>query len=278
MAASTAWRGAVEFAGFPVNVKLSNRVKSRSGESFKTLAPDGKPVRSIYIDSNDEPVDRANTSKGIEIGKDDWKPLTQEAVDSIAAAEKDSIVTPRTFAPVDTVPLELAVTAYSVVPDDKVPGAEKSVNTLWNGLRESGLAYTTEVVLKAGSRDAILVLYARSDGLYAVTLPYAVELHQPESFDWQRDDAQAEAFTRFVEGEYQQREFDHSEYESGWRARRQAAIDAVLNGKKVKAQPKAKAEAATPDLMSALEASVESAKPATKRPAKKAAKKSKVAA
>lgn len=141
MAAASAWKGAVEFAGFPVNVKLYGRTKSRSGESFKTLAPNGDPVRSVYIDSDGEQVERAECSKGVETSKGQFTALSTEAIESIASAEKSSMVTPSSFAPLDSIPLELATAAYAVVPDSDVAGADKSVGLIWNGLLDSGLAY-----------------------------------------------------------------------------------------------------------------------------------------
>lgn len=279
--AATAWKGAVTVTlngvEVPIHVRLHNRVKSRSGDSFKTLAPsDQQPVRSVYLDSAGNEVDRKAALKGVEVSKGTFKPLPAEAVEAIGSAEKSTVVEPRQFCPADSIPVELAVTSYAVRPDKDVAGAERSVNQLWNGLLDSGLSYVTEITMKAGARDAILVLRATDEGLSAIALPYTAELADVPEFDWQRDEQIGQAVGAALTEGMKATAFDHASFESSWRKRRQAAIDAVLTGKTPEI-PEAPAPAAdAPDLMGALEASVKQAKP-KKAPAKAKSRK-KVAA
>jgi non-homologous end joining protein Ku len=267
--ASTSWRGAIEFGGFAVNIALQPRVKSRSGESFKTMAPNGHPVRSVYMDTDDNEVSRDACSKGVKVGtgkQATFKVLSEEALEQIENIAKSTIVPPTSYAPLDTVPLELATSAFAVVPDSNVPGSEQNVNTVWNGLRAQRVAYTTEVTMRAGSRDAVLVLYADDRGLWAVALPFAEELHPEPEFGFTENEQAAELFAQFTEGEV--RDFDLGDYKSQWRERRQAAIDAALDGKPVETVAAAE-QAPVPDLMAALKSSVQASK--GKKPAKKKA-------
>lgn len=71
-------------------------------------------------------------------------------------------------------------------------------------------------------------------------------------------------FKKFVASEYETREFEHGEFESQWRARRQTAIDAALSGTEIPVADVDVKTSATPDLMSVLEASVAEAKPKSK--------------
>jgi non-homologous end joining protein Ku len=284
MAAST-WRGAIEIAGFSVNLALYNRVKSRSSESFKTLAPNGKPIRKVSIDSDEyaklekDPkakvatLGKADESKGVAVGPDDWKPLSKEAVEQIQGAERSTVVTPDAFVPADSLPRELATTAFVVVPDNKVPGSEGDVNLVWNGLRASGLAYTTTVVTRAGSRDSILAIYAEDDGLYGVALPFDTELNDVPAFGFTEDASAGEVFTAAVEANHEVAQaFNHSAYVSEWRTRRDDAVAKVLKGQKIE-PPKPKAAPTTDSLRAALEKAVD-AKDAPKSKAKKPASKS----
>ncbi len=256
--ATSAWKGAVEFGGFPLHVRLYPRVKSRSGESFKTLAPNGLPIHTVMKDTEGNEVTRDECSKGVEVGKDSYVALTPDAVESIASIEKSQSVEPKQFVPLDTVPLELAVQSYTVTPDKDVAGADKSVSILWNGLRSTEQAYVTQIAMRAGARDAIVVLYAKDDGLYAVALPFDAELHEPTTFSFEVDPKAEQLFAQFVGANYeqeQQDEFDHSALTSEWRQRRHAAIEAAASGKPMQ-MPEAPKTESTPDLMAALEAAV----------------------
>jgi DNA end-binding protein Ku len=264
MAARASWRGGLEFAGFPIHVQLKPRVKSRSGESFKTLAPDGQPVRSVYLDSSGDEVGRDECRKGVPGPKDTWLALSEEAVERIAEGQKSVTLTPHAFSPAAQVPRELAIQAFAVVPDDKVPGSDKPLAIIWNGLLASGDAYCTEITMSGGGRDAILAIYADERGLWAVTLPYVDELHPDPEFEFELDDEAAEKFTALIQAAGQARDFDHSEYESQYRARRASVIEAVVSGADVPAPTTKTPDLMAPDLMAALDASLAAAKTKTK--------------
>jgi DNA end-binding protein Ku len=252
--ASTAWRGAIELAGLPVNIRLYSRTKSRSSESFKTLAPNGLPISQQMVDTTGKVVTRDETSKAVPTGPDTFIPLTDAQLALIQEGGKSTLVQPKQFAPRETVPLELSLATFDVLPNDNAVDG-KSTSIVWNGLRDSGWVYATDIVMRGGSRDAILVLWADDEGLYASTLPYAAELHDNPTYPWTKDAAQAQAFAQFVQANHQDvlnAEFNHDAHTSEYRARRQQAIDAALEGKEVVAPKKAKAEAAVPDLMAVL--------------------------
>jgi DNA end-binding protein Ku len=272
MTVAATWKGAIEFSGFPVNVALHNRTKSRGSESFKTLAPNGQPVKSQYIDTEGNVVERDSTSKGYEVAKGQFAVLSPEALEAIGSGQRSTLVEPDSFAPLGSVPLELALATYSVTADAKVAGSEKSVNVLWNGLRKTGLAYVTRVTLS--SRDAILVVWATDDALLAAALPFTTELNEVPSATLTENEAEAEMFESVVGAAYETRPFDHKSFESEYGARRRETIEAVLKGHKVEAPAEPAPAAEVPDLMAALKAAQAKAggKPA-KKPAKKAAKK-----
>jgi non-homologous end joining protein Ku len=260
------WRGAITFSGFPVNIALHTAVKSRSSESFRTLAPDGLPIRTQMVDSSGEVVEREDTRKGVQTGKDQWTALTPEAVDAIDSGQKSTVVEADSYAPVDTLPRHLATAAYAVTADDKVAGAQKSVNVLWNGLRASRLAYMAQATLRNGGRDAILAIWATDDGLWAAALPFAGELHVAPDFGFTEDERAAALFQQVVERDADvvpTRPFEFPAWESEYRVRRQKAIDAVLAGEQVEAPTPVAESAAAPDLMAALAASLDS-EPAAK--------------
>ena len=288
--ANSSWRGALDLAGRSVNVALYSRLKSRSAESFKTLAPDGKPIKQVKISSDEYAKLEADpkaevttlgtndTDKGVPIGGGEFKALPEEAVTAITGAAKSGVVEAADYVPLDSLPLELALTSYTVVPDDKVVGAERDVNTVWNGLRASGLAYITTITMKAGSRDSILAIYADDDGMHAVTLPFAAEVQPTPTHEFTADEAEADPVKAFIEAKYEVEAFDHGEYESTYRKTREDAIAKALAGVEIpkpKAAPKAEAG---PSLMESLADAADTAtskpkkKPAAKKPPAKKAK------
>lgn len=282
MAARAAWSGAISFGGFPINVRLYPRVKSRSSESFKTLAPTNQqPVKQQLVDTDGTVVERADCIKGVPVGKDTFSPLTPEAVESINSAERSVMLEPERFCPLDTLPISLTQTAYAVVPDEKVPGSDQPAGILWNGLRETGLALLTQIVPRAGSRDSILALWADEHGLHASALPYASELNDAPSWEPIEDEAAAQTFEAFVEQKYADisGDFEHEAFTSVYKEHRAEIVQAALKGEKIEVPEIAQAQAATPDLMAAMQASIADtkgqapkAKKAAKKPAKKQAK------
>jgi DNA end-binding protein Ku len=257
------WKGAIAFAGIVVHIALYNRVKSRTSESFRMLAPNGRPIAQVLQDSDGKIVDRDQVRKGVAAGPDEWTALSEEAANKIAEGERSKILDPSGFAPLDTIPLELATASYEVRADEKVAGADRSVNVLWNGLRAAKLAFVTQITVRSGSRDAILVLWADDRGLWATALPFEAECNGLSQPGFTEDERAADLFSRVIGASYTVKPFAHADYVSDYATRRQAVIDAVLAGKEVEAPASARPEAEVVDLMAALEA-LAAARPETK--------------
>jgi non-homologous end joining protein Ku len=263
--ATATWRGAIEFGGFPINVALYNRVRKQRVESFRTLAPNGQPIKQFNKDSDGNEITTAECDKGVEVGKDKYVALTPEAIEQITEGSKSEIVQPSRFVKTSELPFELAIDRYAVRADEKVAGASQSTNVLWNGLRKSGLAYVTQITVRGGSCDAILAVYATDTDLLAVALPFENELYDVPSTEFTQDKTQAAMFERVVESMYKVEAFDHSAHHSEYMERRTKAIAEVLSG-----QPVVKSKTATTqpkaDIMSLLEAAVtDAAKPKSRK-------------
>jgi len=288
MASRATWKGALEINGFPVNIELHNRLQDRGGESFKMVYK-GKPVKQAWVTMSEfkklekdpktkvSTVGRNEIGKGVEMADGTIKELSKEAMESIKNASSSSVVEPRAFVPLGDLPRELAIKRWVIRPDKKVAGADRSVNQLWNGLLDAGVAYTTELILKEGGRDHIFAIFATEDDLYGIGLPFAAELNANPAHEFVRDRKVGRAFKAFLEqGEVPFREnFDHAEYPDTYTARRRDAIDKTLAGTKIEA-----AEVPTPggesvdDLMAMMEKSIAQPKAKTskgKKPARKKA-------
>ena len=279
MAPQTAWKGAIEFKvkGFPVpvNVRLYGRVSSKRPEGFVLLSPANKPVAQMYIEDGGKWKGTVSEcARGVKVGKE-VKPIDAATIESIGKTERSATVEPDSFAPMETIDLTLAKSSYYVVPEDDT--AARSAQVIWNGLLTTELAYVTRIVMRAGSADQIIAIYADEGGLKAVGLPWEAEINDEPVCDWQRDDAVGEMFREVIEqGDYAVRPFDPAEHPSEHRERRAALLAQFLAGQTIQAPTEPETAAEGPDLLSLLTASVEEAKPKPRR--KPRAKREKVAA
>ena len=255
MAAKSTWRGAIDIAGLPVNVAVYPVVKSTTVDSLKLLTPDGKPVEQFYKDPTD-PDGRlykiGELGRGVKT-EDGVVPLSDEALDMISDAERSTVIEASYFAPVESLPMELAVAAYSVVPDSKSAGSDRAVNIVWNGLRREGLAYVTQVTFRSGSKDHVMAIYATDSGLAAITFPFAEDLHGAQPVTVTPDDQAADMLAQVIKKKSEIRAFSLDDFQSQSRARRAEAIEAALAGREI--QPREVPEAKTAeDFLSLLEA------------------------
>jgi non-homologous end joining protein Ku len=285
MAAAASWSGSIRLAGFPVAVKVYERVKDRRGQSFNMLDPVHKQrVRQQYVDVEGKVIDKAATLRGFEDG-DKIVVLSDAAMELIEKKERSGLVDIEKFVPLTSVPLGLAVTKFVMVPDDKVHGAGDAVDILWNYLHASGLgAVVVNWTPRIGAKPSTLVIGASDNGLMAYLMPFAHEIKTDIPRYEPTVNAQAaKVMQRFVDADdhLSISDFQLDGYRDQSAERREQAIRMALSGDK---SPKAAAadaiEIEAPmSLMDVLTKSVEQAEAKPKRkPAAKRAAKPKVAA
>lgn len=272
MAARATWTGAIRLAGFPVNVTFWQRVKTRKSESFKMLDPVHKqPVQSVLLDVAGNRVERSETLRGVERGKEVYE-LPPEALEMIERREKSSTVEIDRFSELDSVPLELSLDSYYIVPDAKTPGSEDPVQILWNGLHATGrVAVVPGWCPRSGAKPSTLVIRATDEGLVGYLMPFRNEVNVPPADFMPNENEQAVAvMTQFIDAAYSTEAFDMEAYRDEHGERRQAAIDMALSGETTAPLSESpQPTSAVPNLMAALQASID-AQPAKKTPAKKA--------
>jgi non-homologous end joining protein Ku len=269
-----AWRGALELefqtdAGripMSISCELYSRVKKTRSESFTTIAPSGQKAETKRIDPATG-EEFSGSRKAVKVGKE-FVPMTEEALEQINAGTRTKLLKPEAFCPASSIAFDLAIDRFYVRPQKDVAGADQALNIVWNGLRATGLAWCTQMSIRGG-HDAILVLYADDAGLFAALLPFEEEVYPAPSFVFEENEHAGNLFAAMVEQEHEIEDFDHSAWESEYRVRRQAAIDAVVAGAPVAVEPEPETKEVVPDLMAALMASVSKNKPAAKKPAKK---------
>jgi non-homologous end joining protein Ku len=257
-----AWSGALEFmpataSTLPlnVNVTLFGLVRKQRNESFKTVDADGK----IMTGTTTYP---ATPYKGVHIGgpksgpNAKYAPLDNDVVDAIRDSQKTVVAKPEQFVPVDDIDLTLAIDRFVVRPDADVPGAEQGVQIVWNGLRAHRMAWVSQVTLS--SQDALLVIYATGTDLRAVLLPFVAELYPVPEFEFVEDDKAEALFGKVVNSAHGgPTNFEHARFASKYQARKEELLAQAVAGQFVVPEEPEIVEDDTPDLMAALEASLE---------------------
>lgn len=263
------WAGSIRLAGFPVNVRFYERVKTRHSQSFKMLDPVHKqPVQSVLLDQAGNRVERAETVRGVEVGKQVYE-LPPEALQLIERFEKSESLDIDRFSSRESIPFELAINSFDITPDEKVPGSSDSTQTFWNGLNATGrAAVISGWCPRMGSKPSTVVVVATDTGLVGYLMPFSVEVNQNPAFEPQVNEQAAKIMGQFIESGYSTEDFDLDAYRDEQAERRQAAIDIALSGESSSPALPAPVKAPTvPNLMEALEAAIN--EQAKKKPARK---------
>jgi non-homologous end joining protein Ku len=268
MARST-WTGAIEFAGFPINVRAYAVLQSAANGSFKGVCDcHSLPVKQDKFCSVDgSRVARANeqagtggligTAKAVEVSKGKFAVLSEAAIESIESSQRTDVVRIERVCSLASIPLHTQNGCLRLIADEKVPGSAGPVGILWNGLRDGHAAVIEGFCPRAGTKPSLLVVYADDSGLFASTLPYADQVQPVPGDAPVIDDEQAAVFEKFVAMTYPTEDFDHGYYVNHYKERRDAAITAALNGGTIAAPQAAPAPTAAPDLMAAMKASLD---------------------
>jgi len=232
--ANSTWRGAIEFKvnGFPVpvNVRLYARVKGpKKGDGFKLVSPEGKPVVQKYLTlDGDWQGTISECARGVEVVRGKVQKLDDTVIQQISDHQRSAIVRPDSFAPMASIDLALARASYIVVPEDEVH--EGSCRAIWQGLQAGNLAYVTRIILRAGSPDSLLAIYADKGGLKAVSLPREGEVNDDLDQGWEFNPEDGAKFIRALEDEYEVRPLNAAEHPSDYGVKRQALLEKALAG------------------------------------------------
>jgi len=228
------------FAGMAIQLSAFHRTV-RKNQSFKMLDPKHhQPVKSVLQDIDGNEVERSKTGRGIETGKMVY-PLPSEALAMIERVGKTEVVEIERFAPLASVPIELALESYVLVPNEKIPGADQGVQLLWNGLTKTKRAAIIDgLALSSGARPSIFAIMADEHGLTGYVMPFEHEIGG-DAPAW-KPEANARAGKLFAavldpdpdsDENYSLEAYDATVYHDTYAERRQTAIDMALAGKVV---------------------------------------------
>lgn len=252
------WSGSLSFGLLNVPVKLYSAV-SRQTVRFRELrASDGSRVRHKRVaEADEQEVGYDEIVKGYEISPERYVTISK---DELAQVEPEKS---RTVDIVDFVDLESIDPIYFDHPYYLGPdtGAAKAYALLVHAMQQSGKVAIARFVLR--NREHLAAIRAGDGVLTMATMRFADEVVDPEALGDALPDAELELSEREVSMaealiEQLSTDFEPERYQDTYRAALLEMIERKAEGQEVVVQePSAPEPAAAPDLMAALEQSLE---------------------
>jgi DNA end-binding protein Ku len=276
--ANALWTGRISFGLVNVPVKLFTAVQGKS-LSFKQLRKgDGARIEMKRVSATDgEEVPFAEIVKGYEIEPGRFVALEPEELATLSAKKSPAMEIEEfvELAEIDPIYYDHA---YYLVPADE--GAEKSYQLLLEVMRESGRVALARLVMR--SKEHLVAIRPIGNVLGVATMNFADEIvpvkqlpgmpeREPQVSERERDVAK-QLVDQLAS------DFDPAKYHDTYRDAVRALIEQKAKGQKISApKPAATPQTAVPDLMSALQASLEEIRKrdGNRRDGNKAAKKPK---
>jgi DNA end-binding protein Ku len=253
------WKGTISFG--LVNIPIALGVATqRSDPKFRTLdAETNQPIRQQMVSAarDDAVVDRTETVKGYEVGKGQFVVVTDEELDSVAV-ERRRTIDIVSFIDVEEVDPVYYDRTYYVAPQES---ASKPYTLLLEALKETGKAAVGKLVLS--SKEHLVLLRPAGDALAIELLFYPEDVRAKDEIeeivsDTKVSKPELEMAKQLVDS--LSRPFDPQEFENEHKRDLMALIEKKLSGEEITAAPEPERREPVPDLMAALQASLEQAK------------------
>ena len=272
------WKGTISFG--LVNIPIALGVATqRSDPKFRTLdAETNQPIRQQMVSSarDDAVVERTETVKGYEVGKGQFVVVSDEELESVAV-ERRRTIDIVSFIDIEEVDPVYYDRTYYVMPQET---ANKPYTLLLEALKQTGKAAVGKIVLS--SKEHLVLLRPSGDTLAIELLFYPEDVRPKDEIEDVVHDTKVakpelEMAKELVES--LSRPFEPGEFENEHKRDLMALIEKKLAGEEIEVAPEPEERQPVPDLMAALQASLDQAKDEKRKGgAKPAAKKKKAAA
>jgi DNA end-binding protein Ku len=274
--ARSIWRGAISFGLVNVPVKLYSAVSKKTVRFNQLHEKDNSRINlKRFCADEDKEVPFEEIVKGYEISPGRYIVITPEELEALDPA-KTRTIDIEDFVDLEEIDPLFYEHPYYLAPDT---GAAKPYKLLLEALKETNKVAIARVVIR--SKEYLTAIRAAGDVLTLETMLFADELIDPKDIE-ELPEADVRATEREVDMARQLIEslatdFDPSKYHDTYRERVLEVIERKAEGQEVEVAPAPEAPTAVPDLMAALEASLQAAKsngapkkaPAKKKPAAK---------
>jgi DNA end-binding protein Ku len=266
------WSGAISFGLVNVPIKLYSAVSKKTVRFHQLHGETGTRIQQRRVDpSTGEEVSYEEIVKGYEIGKDRYVVITPDELESLDP-EKTRTIEIEDFveeAEIDPIYYDHP---YYLAP---ATGAEKAYRLLLEAMKEAGRVAIARVVIR--NKEQLVAIRPSGEVLTMSTMNFADEVVSPEVIEeiGAQDGEKATATKRELDMAQQlidslTADFDPSKYHDTYRERVLELIERKAAGEEIAVAPEAPEPAAVPDLMAALEASLQEAKGRERKPPRKA--------
>jgi DNA end-binding protein Ku len=271
--ARSIWTGSISFGLVNVPVKLYNAVQRKNVQFHQLHEADGARIQQKRVCSLDgEEVAFEDLVKGYEFSPGQYVVIEPEELDSLAAA-KTKLIEVEQFVDLDEIDPLLYDSSYYVAP---ATGAAKPFRLMVDAMRDAGKAGIGRFVLR--QKEHLVALRVQDDTLVLVTLVYpdelvpASSLEDAPSTDAPVSDRELAMARQLIE--MLAAPFEPERYHDEYREAVLALVERKVSGEEIALAPAPRAPAAVPDLMAALQASVDALAGQGKRAPKPKATKS----
>jgi DNA end-binding protein Ku len=255
--ARSIWSGSISFGLVNVPVKLYTAVSRKTVHFHQLHDADGSRIRQKRVcEADGEEVPYEHIVKGYEVSPDTYVVIEPEELDALDP-KKTKTIEIEEFVDLAEIDPILYDQPYYVVPGT---GAAKAYRLMLEAMRDSGRVAIARVVLR--QKEHLVALRAAGEVMLMETLVFADEVVAPETLDEvaaggevkvsERELTVARQLIEMLSGS-----FDASRYRDEYRQAVLELIEAKVAGKKIAVAPAAAPAPAVPDLMAALQASVD---------------------
>jgi len=282
------WTGAISFGLVTVPVKLYSAVNRKTVRFHQLSGTSGVRIAQKRVDpQSGEEVPYEDIVKGYELAPDRYVVVEPDELATLQP-KKTKTIEIEDFVELSQIDPIFYDHPYYLAPG---PGGAKPYRLLLEAMAESERVAIARVVIR--SKEQLVAIRAMGDVLEMATMLFVDEIASPDQLDELPDPNEVKTTKREVDIAKQlidslAGEFEPDKYRDTYREDVLALIERKAEGKEIAIQPEAEEVAApTPDLMSALRASLDAVrersgddgapakkrKPAASKPGKKPAAK-----
>jgi DNA end-binding protein Ku len=266
------WKGYLKLSLVSCPIALFPAASEREKISFHQLNKEtGNRIRYRKVDAETgDEVEQANIIKGYDVGKGEYIELDPEELEAVAIESKRTIEIDE-FVPKEEIDDLYMRDPYFIVPDGEV--GQQAFAVIREAIRKEGMVALGKVVFT--SREHIIMIEARDNGMMGVTLRYPYEVRDPKEYF---DDIEDEKVPKDMLDlavhivETKKGTFKPAKFEDQYEEALKELIRKKQKGERIE-RPKEPARSNVVNLMDALRQSVKAEsgrKTSAHRPAKKA--------
>ena len=256
MAPRAYWKGYLKLSLVSCPIALYPATSEREKISFHQLNKEtGNRIRYRKVDAETgDDVEQANIIKGYELAKGEYVDVTREELEAVAIESKRTIEIEQ-FVPKTQIDELYIRDPYYIAPDGEV--GQQAFAVIREAIRKEGMVAVGKVVFT--SREHIIALEARDNGMLGITLRYPYEVRKQAEYFGEVPDEKVpkdmlDLALHIVETK--RGDFEPEKFEDQYEGALRELIEKKAKGEKIE-RPKQPARSNVVNLMDALRASVE---------------------